>query len=322
MGGIHANECCETKMAPRDHNGSISLQEEDEEDDEYEDESQISGSSPAVSSQPVVYRDARGRPMAAPAEGPPALQEWLRSGGKRTTPLARQPSYPAPPPVPAGKPPARQQAAPRGRGGAFDQRPDPTQVAHVTVDQHLDVVDCLEEATRLNAELTREAQELRQHSTTCDDQLLRTRAERDALARELENTARERDRFISENAQRRLELTETSCENERLRRELVDAQLLQQALEGQNQEACREVGEARAQTERMERKWQQMKRQLQSLRGLACPECRMRADEMDAVEDFFDEAPQARPGKSCYGQALPTLSNASCVSNSPQWRAR
>merc|ERR1712196_742370 len=101
------------------------------------------------------------------------------------------------------------------------------------------------------------------------------------------------------------EITQMATENDRLRRELVDAQLLHQALDAQMQTQKREAEEARAATDRMERKMQQTIRQLQSLRGLACPECRMRADEMNAVEDFFDEAPVARPGKSCYGKPLP-----------------
>merc|ERR1712070_962773 len=164
-----------------------------------------------------------------------------------------------------------------------------------------------EEAERIAKELTREAEELRRARAEFESQALRSRAERDRFARDVEEIALERDRLLSETSRKRLELTKSCDENKQLRKELVELGLMREAFESQIQKQKQENEEASSAALKMERKYQQCRRQVQSLRGLACPECRMRAAEMDSVEDFFEEVPKQRVGHSCYGRPLPQL---------------
>jgi len=308
MGGVHGSECIETKMAPRDSQKGA---DEEEEEYETEDESETSGC-PAVSSHAPAQ--PLGQPgWVQPAEGPPALRDHLRSGERGWA--ARAPA--ASPVVPQqrrGVP----MAAKEWLGAVPGGRPDPGRVAHVTVDQHLAVLDRFEEAERLSEELSREVVELRRTKAEYYDELLRGRVERDKLTRDIEAITLERDRHLSRISQSRAEVTHTSAENSRLCREIADAGLLQKSLEAEVKTNFQVAQGACAATEQTERKFQHARRQFQSLRGLACADCRMRASEMDSVEDFFEEATPSRAGRSCYGQAMPPSQGGRDASNG--WR--
>jgi DNA repair exonuclease SbcCD ATPase subunit len=190
-------------------------------------------------------------------------------------------------------------------------------VAHVTVDQHLAVLDRMEEAERRSSELVQEREEMRRLCREAKSEAAQSRSERDSIARDIEAVILERDRHLSQSSQARLELAQVADENKRLRQELANAGLKRQALESQLQTEQQEKQEAAGRSEQAERKYQKVKRQVQSLRGLACPECRLREREMDAVDDFFEETPQIRAGRSCYGRPLPQL-----PPDQRQWQGR
>merc|ERR1719387_3087010 len=126
--------------------------------------------------------------MPQPAEPPPALREWLQSGGTRTRP--------APPPAAV----ATTTTASRKRWDAPGGRPDPRHVAHVTVDQHLAVLDRMEEAERRSSELVQEREELRRQCREAKSEAAQSRSDRDRIARDIEAVIHERDRLLSQSS--------------------------------------------------------------------------------------------------------------------------
>lgn len=168
-------------------------------------------------------------------------------------------------------------------------RPDPSVLAHVTVDQHLDVLGKLEQAELRSEELSREANELRHILGGREAVLQQGVAERGNLQKGLSAAERERDRLLSSLNPAREELSQANVTIAKLQRELTEARLKQEALEAELR-TCRESGaKVQANCEQLQEKCAFTKRQLQAVCSLACSECRLRANDIDAVQEFFGE---------------------------------
>mmetsp|Transcript_150496 Transcript_150496/g.273896 ORF Transcript_150496/g.273896 Transcript_150496/m.273896 type:complete len:259 (+) Transcript_150496:122-898(+) len=168
-------------------------------------------------------------------------------------------------------------------------RPDPAVLAHVTVDQHLDVLGKLEQAELRSEELSRETNELRRVLGGREAVLQQGVAERNSLQKGLSAAEIERNRLLSSLNPAREELSQANVTIAKLQRELTEAKLKQEALEAELRTSRDFGAKAVANCEQLQERCALTKRQLQAVCSLACSECRLRANDIDAVQEFFGE---------------------------------
>merc|ERR550514_32816 len=167
--------------------------------------------------------------------------------------------------------------------------PNPGNVSAVAVEHHLAVCRFLRDAYIQRNEARKEAADLKWRLEICERERNDARQEVDQLENDKKDRLDELGRVMWDMEQARREVGEKSFKIVSLDRQLVESRKVTLAVEEQAAQAKEDVMRLQTALGESRQRRKALTRQLQAVQKLACSECRVRARDMRAVQEFYDQ---------------------------------
>ena len=170
--------------------------------------------------------------------------------------------------------------------------PDPAVIKHVTVEQYLELAQRLRvtssERERLHGELQAARRQL-EESSSAHSELTKHHANE---SRDRKEAEAQRDQHASNSSKIRKSFAVVSESQETLKAELASAKASESRLQSMVERHKDQFARLRAEHEKLVSLMALQRKQMQVLGTLSCPQCALKAREIGAVRDFFEEAGQ------------------------------
>ena len=170
--------------------------------------------------------------------------------------------------------------------------PDPAIIKHVTVEQYLELAQRLRITTsdrdRLDGELQAARRQL-EKSSSAHSELTKHHANE---SRDRKEAEAQRDQHASSLSKLRKSFAVVSDSQETLKAELASVKASESRLQSMVDRHKDQFAKLRAEHEKLVNLMALQRKQMQVLGTLSCPQCALKAREIGAVRDFFQEAGQ------------------------------
>jgi len=170
--------------------------------------------------------------------------------------------------------------------------PDPAIIKYVTVEQYLELAQRLRITTsdrdRLDGELQAARRQL-EKSSSAHSELTKHHANE---SRDRKEAEAQRDQHASSLSKLRKSFAVVSDSQETLKAELASVKASESRLQSMVDRHKDQFAKLRAEHEKLVNLMALQRKQMQVLGTLSCPQCALKAREIGAVRDFFQEAGQ------------------------------
>ncbi|CAE7566968.1 unnamed protein product [Symbiodinium sp. CCMP2456] len=170
--------------------------------------------------------------------------------------------------------------------------PDPAIIKHVSVEQYLELAQRLRitatDRDRLDGELQAARRQL-EESSSAHSELTKHHANE---SRDRKEAEAQRDQHASNLSKIRKSFAVVSDSQETLKAELASVKASESRLQSMVERHRDQFAKLRAEHEKLVSLMALQRKQMQVLGTLSCPQCALKAREIGAVRDFFEEAGQ------------------------------
>ena len=170
--------------------------------------------------------------------------------------------------------------------------PDPAVIKHVTVEQYLELAQRLRTTASDRQKLAGELQAARrqlEHTSSAHSRLSRHHANE---SRDRKEAEAQRDQHATHASKLRKSIAAVRDSEEALKAELAHVKASETRLETTVERQKDLIAKLRSEHERLVSLLALQRKQMQVLGTLSCAQCALKAKEIGAVRDFFEEAGQ------------------------------
>ncbi|CAE7467435.1 unnamed protein product [Symbiodinium pilosum] len=170
--------------------------------------------------------------------------------------------------------------------------PDPAIVRHVTVEQYLELAELLKGSAADRQKLAAELQVLRRQLQEASGAHSRISQRHANESRDRREAEAQRDRHANRASKLRKSMAAVKDSEEALKVELTQVKASESRLQKMLDQHKDQLSKLRLEHQKLVNLLALQRKQMQVLGTLSCPQCALKAREIGAVRDFFQEARQ------------------------------